>query len=490
LKEEREMKMVQAMVMLVAVLAVVGTPAVQAQSYGSSEARNEGEVLGCYNEVEHTCDCSVTEMECAGIEDSFWAPFCSGKCSAPEGVEVVAGCLKSPENDGESHSCSCSTPSSYCEETGNLVTEACACFLGCYDQDTHSCDCGKSREECSESPNAFMTSLCNAKCVDQASFMPGCLDFDEDGSHGCDCSISEEACRDDESDVWTDSCDCSVEPVLGCYNSDSGACDCEVSESECNASGDENSWSGLCTNMCTHGDNVVTGCLVFEESGRHACTCDVPTDACVTEEGMPPKIYTDACTCFPGCYDQETHMCDCESTAEECNANSTSFFTAMCNTKCEDPGRHKAGCLKGFTEITTENTEGTHRCDCELSEDECAAEEGFWTDACQCYTPAGCYDIVPHKCDCSKTEDECLAGNVEGEDTQFYWTTGCVGTSGSMCGAREMGVRPTGDAPGCYNSTLHRCNCDLTEEQCQSTVDVVTWTPSCRCPARSPIGPN
>lgn len=131
---------------------------------------------------------------------------------------------------------------------------------------------------------------------------------------------------------------------------------------------------------CINGDAVSTGCLVFEETGRHACTCDVPEDSCTTTSPDSRKVWTDACTCHPGCYDQGSHMCECDTTAEECNATEAGFFTAMCSTKCEDEGRHAAGCLKGFTGFISEgNTEGTHRCDCDVaSEEDCSAEDGLW----------------------------------------------------------------------------------------------------------------
>ena len=369
---------------------------------------------------------------------------------------------------------------------------------GCYDEETHECDCAADRDECNASESGFMTSLCNAKCRDQAGFMPGCLDFDEDGNHSCNCSISEEACKADELDIWTDSCDCSVEPVRGCYNNDDGTCDCEATESECEAKEGSHNWSGLCTNKCIEGDNIVTGCLIFEEDGKHACNCDVPESACTSEEGEPARIWTESCACYPGCYDGETHECDCDLTREECAATESGFFTAMCDSKCEDPGRHKAGCLRGFTDLDDgDDTEGAHKCDCSIkTEEECESDpDALWTDACQCYTPAGCYDISIHKCDCMKTEAECLGGNVEGDDSfyggpQFYWTDTCIGTDNAGCGYEENDIRPSGDAPGCFNIDLHKCNCALTEEECQSTDDEVTWIPECNCPARdAELGP-
>ena len=115
-------------VMLVVVLAaLVSAPLVKADDHDD---------YGCYNETTHTCDCEATEESCGadGDDSSFWAAFCEDKCGAPEGATVVAGCLKSPEGGDadEAHSCSCSTPNYYCEEKGNLITEACACFIGTY----------------------------------------------------------------------------------------------------------------------------------------------------------------------------------------------------------------------------------------------------------------------------------------------------------------------------------------------------------------------
>ena len=85
---------------------------------------------------------------------------------------MAPGCLKFSE--GGAHSCACSTPRDSCEAGGHIVTEACACTQGCYDEATHECDCDLSSDECT-ADSAFFTSLCSAKCSDPVGFMPGCL---------------------------------------------------------------------------------------------------------------------------------------------------------------------------------------------------------------------------------------------------------------------------------------------------------------------------
>lgn len=163
--------------------------------------------------------------------------------------------------------------------------------------------------------------MCNAKCKDPIGFMPGCLKFDETGSHGCDCSIDEDTCKSSESsDVWTDSCDCTVEPVLGCYDNAQHTCDCEISREDCELTATA-MWSGLCTDKCLEGDSVTTGCLVFEKSGAHQCSCSVPEDQCIGQS----KIFTEACACYPGCYDDESHMCDCDKSEDKCLGETETF---------------------------------------------------------------------------------------------------------------------------------------------------------------------
>lgn len=449
-----------------------------------SRGYREEAVLGCYHEEEHVCDCNVTSEECdaknAAEEGAthFYTDLCGDWCSAPDPEKVVAGCLQFDESTG-AHSCGCTTPTSYCESSGNIVTEACACTVGCYDEETHMCDCDVSREECSAgSDSAFFTALCHAKCSAPADFMPGCLSFDESGSHGCKCEVSEEECAENE-DIWTDSCDCTVEDVLGCYAPDH-TCDCEISREECEAK-DDHDWSGLCSDKCIHGDAVMTGCLVFEDDGRHQCECDVPQSACTGEQ----RILTEACACFPGCYDEEDHMCDCDRTESECSG-AGEFYTALCDSKCASPRLHEPGCLVGVSELSPEGTPGAHSCDCELSESECSGAAGIWTDSCQCFVPAGCYTMATHSCDCSTPEEDCLAGNVEGERPAYYWTESCLGTDGELCSHEDFGLRPSGNSPGCYDYVMHECKCELYEDECtdENVGSGVTWTDSCRCPAR------
>ena len=456
------------------VIVLFAGSAFGAEPTSPSRGYRAEEVYGCYHEEEHTCDCGLTADECDAKNDGegnhFHTDLCADWCSAPDPSRMAPGCLKFSE-DG-AHSCACSTPRDSCEAGGNIVTEACACTQGCYDEATHECDCDLSSDECT-ADSAFFTSLCSAKCSDPVGFMPGCLSFDDSGSHGCKCDVSKDEC-DSNDDIWTDSCDCTEEDVLGCYGPDH-TCDCEISREECEAKEDHD-WSGLCSDKCIYGDSVTTGCLVFEDSGAHECRCSVPQSACTGDQ----RVFTESCVCHPGCYDEESHECDCDSSADECGAggNSSEFFTAMCDSKCANPALHTPGCLI--------SEPGSHSCDCERDEEECGNDNGIWTDSCQCFKPAGCYTMESHTCDCSTSEADCLSGNVEGERPAFYWTETCLGTGGEDCSYDDFGIREEGNSPGCFDIVQHECDCDLYEDECtvENLGTGVRWIDECNCPGR------
>ena len=75
--------------------------------------------------------------------------------------------------------------------------------------------------------------------------------------------------------------------------------------------------------------------------------------------------------------------------------------------------------------------------------------------------PEGCYDVSIHKCDCSKTEAECTAAG----DPHLSWTAGCTSCV------------PFSDGPeGCYDVTEHKCDCSIAEADCAAPF---VWTPGC-----------
>ena len=51
---------------------------------------------------------------------------------------------------------------------------------------------------------------------------------------------------------------------------------------------------------------------------------------------------------------------------------------------------------------------------------------------------------------------------------------------------QDFGLRPSGNSPGCYDYVMHECKCELYEDECtdENVGSGVTWTDSCRCPAR------
>ena len=76
------------------------------------------------------------------------------------------------------------------------------------------------------------------------------------------------------------------------------------------------------------------------------------------------------------------------------------------------------------------------RCDCALAEDECT--DGMWTSACSWCVgpipdgPEGCYDTSEHKCDCDISEADCKIPHV--------WTEGCASCSSSSARTPAVGL--------------------------------------------------
>ena len=84
----------------------------------------------------------------------------------------------------------------------------------------------------------------------------------------------------------------------------------------------------------------------------------------------------------------------------------------------------------------------------------------------------GCYDVhTTHRCDCKVTEKQCKAGIG-------IWTNGCGCDRTS-----DPGFSPCNTSKpeyGCYNSHKdHTCACDINEEMCQH--DGGRWTIGCGC---------
>ena len=143
----------------------------------------------------------------------------------------------------------------------------------------------------------------------------------------------------------------------------------------------------------------------------------------------------DAGTAGAGCYSgPPNHMCDCQLTEDECTEND-GVWTGQCECgvaeeteETEETESAASGCYSGPP---------SHMCDCQLSEDECAANDGVWTEQCDCDSAQssedteasagdtsqdgayGCYSGPPtHMCDCQLSEDECASN-------EGVWTERC-----------------------------------------------------------------
>ncbi|MEE2787688.1 MAG: hypothetical protein VX589_10145, partial [Myxococcota bacterium] len=96
----------------------------------------------------------------------------------------------------------------------------------------------------------------------------------------------------------------------------------------------------------------------------------------------------------------------------------------------------------------------------------------------------GCYDLSVHQCDCSVSESECAGG-------MKIWTPNCNcpgdnagptdGSGQSTNGGMSMGRPPMSEGvPGCYSGPPdHMCDCETDEDTCKDSGGL--WTPTCDC---------
>lgn len=85
------------------------------------------ETPGCYDPVEHHCDCETDESSCTA-DEGIWTDECA--CTGSDGdgmgggsgIEPSAGCY-----DSTTHQCNCGADESSCVTDGGTWTEQCAC---------------------------------------------------------------------------------------------------------------------------------------------------------------------------------------------------------------------------------------------------------------------------------------------------------------------------------------------------------------------------
>lgn len=149
----------------------------------------------------------------------------------------------------------------------------------------------------------------------------------------------------------------------------------------------------------------------------------------------------------------------------------------------------------------------SHTCDCAVEESACS---GIWTDSCSCdeqtdadsgadaetdvardagaVGDSGCYDPMTHQCDCELDAPACTsAGRV--------WTDACgcgaeseqdgggdqvdAGGDANAGGADASSGDASSDDSGCYDLMTHQCDCETDEPTCTAAGRI--WTDGCGC---------
>ncbi|OLQ13994.1 hypothetical protein AK812_SmicGene1942 [Symbiodinium microadriaticum] len=293
----------------------------------------------------------------------------------------------------------------------------------------------------------------------------------------------------------------------GCYEHAAHQCDCLVSEAGCTAKGAGHTWTSGCTSCASQGS-----CY---DMTSHEISCDVPETSCSSPNMWYAPGYVSprsgCCHCRAsckepadncsysdaeaqtqrnwGCYDSSTNACDCDTTEAECSGS----WTQSCRSCNGEVSTSSAGRPRGFVVallvllysfFAAEANTGTgcydietHRCDCTVTETECLAQQGHWTDTCRsCDSTTneqhpdcqrqyswGCFDEASHACQCTVSERACdtAAGK--------FWTHECW----SCC---------HGSAWGCFvpgNGPESGCHCNLYEGACALDFPDATWSHQC-----------
>ena len=193
-------------------------------------------VWGCYDVSSRTCDCDVSETQCAGT----WTRGCT---SCQEGRVETSG-----------------TKSSSMSMTLLFATILCSLFMpleagtGCYNVETHQCDCRTTEAACHQR-NGVWSDACRScdqstntnhpECQKEYSW--GCFNS---MSHSCECTVSERACDTAVNKTWTHECwSCCHGSAWGCFVPGSGpesGCHCGLYEGACKLDFPDATWSHQC----------------------------------------------------------------------------------------------------------------------------------------------------------------------------------------------------------------------------------------------------
>ena len=461
----------------------------------------------CYNMTTHAVSCNMSEVDCSSphmwygpgyVSPRSGCCHCEASCANTSGHCTYYDAVEDPqENWGcyehAARQCDCLVSEAGCtaKGTGHTWTSgctSCASQGSCYDMTSHEISCDVPETSCS-SPNMW--------------YAPGYVSSRSGCCH-CRASCKEPADNCTYSDAVED-----PQENWGCYEHAAHQCDCLVSEAGCTAKGTGHTWTSGCTSCASQGS-----CY---DMTSHEISCDVPETSCSSPNMWYAPGYVsprsgcchcrasckepaDNCTYSDteaqtqrswGCYDSSTHACDCDTTEAECSGS----WTQSCRSCNGEMSTSSAGRPRGFViallvllcrffaaEANTGTGAGcydieTHRCDCTVTETECLARQGHWTDTCRsCDSTTneqhpdcqrqyswGCFDEASHACQCTVSERACdtAAGK--------FWTHECW----SCC---------HGSAWGCFvpgNGPESGCHCNLYEGACALDFPDATWSHQC-----------
>ena len=268
----------------------------------------------------------------------------------------------------------------------------------------------------------------------------GCYDA---SVHRCDCDESEVGCAAKGADhSWTSGCR-SCASQGSCYDVTSHAVSCDVPETACAS---PSSW-------------YAPG-YVSPRSGCCHCmaSCQATSENCTYyDEIDPPQQETERW----GCYDMASHSCECDTTEAACAGTWTrSCSSCDAEDNVATSGAATRGAVVALLVLLasfflTEAGTGcynveTHKCDCSTTESQCHAQQGAWTDGCRSCDAVsneqhpecqkqyswGCFDEASHACQCTVSERACdLAANKS-------WTHERLGllSEEPRCGKQAHGV--------------------------------------------------
>ena len=316
----------------------------------------------------------------------------------------------------------------------------------CYTLATHQVECDVPEASCA-SPNFW--------------YAPGHVG----GSGCCHCKAS---CEN-----ISDSCDYYDVSAGSCYDMTSHQVSCDVAEASCAS---PKVWyvpghvgrSGCCHCKASC-QNVTENCTYYDVS-----TEDEEAATTTQEEVW-------------GCYSVTTHSCDCGVAEANCEGTWTRSCTECKETLATSSAKSSSAAvlflvLLGFLLVDVEAGVGcynveTHQCDCKISEAQCHARSGTWTDGCNSCDAStnthhpecekqyswGCFNAATHSCECQVSERAC------DQAVNKSWTHECW----SCCRASSWGCYVPGSGPE------SGCHCGIYEGACKLDFPDATWSHQC-----------